>query len=64
MTTTIKPFRIAVSDEANEDDTQHWIEFALVARDLAGDQPLDSIPIARLIAETSVDAFAAQGARM
>jgi hypothetical protein len=50
--------------EANEDGLQRWIEFALVARDLAGDQPLDAIPIARLIAETSVDAFAAQGARM
>jgi hypothetical protein len=49
--------------ETNEDGPQRWIEFALVARDLAGDQPLDSIPITRLIAETSVDAFAAQGAR-
>ncbi len=34
-----------------------WCEFALVARALAGDQPLDTIPLARRIAAATVEAF-------
>ena len=46
--------------EADEDGEQGWIDFALVARDFAGDGPLDTLPIAKQIAEISVDAFAMQ----
>jgi hypothetical protein len=49
---------------SSDDDPQHWIAFALVARDFVGDQPLDTMPIARLIAETSVDAFAGKTTRV
>lgn len=41
---------------AETDDTA-WREFALVARGLAADGPLDRIPLARGIAAASVDAF-------
>ena len=39
---------------------QNWIDFALVARDFAGDQNLTALPIAKQIAETSVNAFESQ----
>ncbi len=34
-----------------------WLDVALVARDLAGSTPLDSIPLMKTIAAASVDAF-------
>jgi len=37
------------------DDT--WSEFALVARDLVGGTPLNTIPLARRIATATVEAF-------
>ncbi len=50
----------AMLKEATDDGSRDWIDFALVARDFAGDQPLDTLPIAKLIAEASVDVFVAQ----
>ncbi len=41
------------SVEGDED----WIDFALVARDLAGERPLDAMPIAARIAAATVEAF-------
>jgi hypothetical protein len=38
---------------AERDDT--WSEFALVARDLGGEKPLDTIPLARRIAAATVE---------
>ena len=46
--------------EANVNAELDWIEFVLVARDFAGDKPLDALPIAKQTAEPSVDAFAMQ----
>jgi hypothetical protein len=48
----------ATLEEQAEDDDDAWIEFALVARDLAGDKPLDAIPLARSIAAATVEVFA------
>ncbi|MBV8588462.1 MAG: hypothetical protein JO212_00055, partial [Acetobacteraceae bacterium] len=45
-----------LKDGAEEGD-EAWIDFALVARDLAGERPLATIPIASRIAEATVDAF-------
>jgi hypothetical protein len=36
-----------------------WLDFALVARDLAGEEPLPASPLLEIIAEATVDAFAA-----
>lgn len=46
--------------EAHENGAQDWTEFALVARDFAGDKSLDTLPIAQKIAEKSVLVFAMQ----
>ena len=50
----------AMLKEATGDDSRDWIDFALVARDLAGNEPLETLPIAKLIAEASVEVFATQ----
>jgi hypothetical protein len=47
----------ATLHEAAADDDGLWASFALVAQDLAGETPLAEIPLARLIAETTVDAY-------
>ncbi len=46
-----------------EEDDDTWIDFALVARDLAGDTPLPAIPLATFIADVSVAAFGFRGSR-
>ncbi len=48
--------------EAQEKDPWDWIAFALVARDFAGDHPLDALPIAKQIAEATADAFGMRSA--
>lgn len=53
----------AMFKEATDHGTQNWIDFALVARDFAGDQPLSMFPITKLIAEASADVFASHSAR-
>ena len=40
---------------AEGDDT--WRDFALVARDLVGERPLEAIPLATRIAAATVEAF-------
>jgi len=45
-----------LKEEADEGDNT-WNEFALVARDLAGESFLDGIPLARRIAAATVEAF-------
>ena len=45
-----------LKEGANEGDNT-WSEFALVARDLAGESFLDDIPLARRIAAVTVEAF-------
>lgn len=40
-------------------DDEEWLNFALVARDLASGHPIADIPLFRFIAEMTVDAFAA-----
>jgi hypothetical protein len=45
-----------LKEGANEGDNT-WSEFALVARDLAGESFLDDIPLARRIAAATVEAF-------
>ena len=45
------------------DDSEEWLNFALVARDLASGEPLPDIPLFDLIAETTVDVFAASTPR-
>jgi hypothetical protein len=44
-------------DQSAEDTDNAWSDFALVARDLLGKRPLDSIPLARRIASATVEAF-------
>lgn len=41
------------------DDSEQWLNFALVARDLASREPLSDATLFDVIAETTVDAFAA-----
>lgn len=48
----------ALMKDASDAAPDAWILFALVARDLAGDRPLPDMPLARRIAEATVDAFA------
>jgi hypothetical protein len=43
--------------ESAEDGDSTWSDFALVARDLLGKRPLDSIPLATRIASATVEAF-------
>jgi hypothetical protein len=45
-----------LKEAATEGDTT-WSEFALVARDLDGAKPLDTIPLARRTAAATVEAF-------
>jgi hypothetical protein len=45
----------AVLKEGAEEDA--WSEFALVARDLAGERALDTMPLATRIAAATVEAF-------
>ena len=47
---------------APEDDPD-WLDFALVARDLAGDSPAEGFPLFGLIAEATVEAFDASQPR-
>jgi hypothetical protein len=41
----------------DETDTDDWIDFTLVARELLGDRPIDEIPVARCIAQNTAEAF-------
>jgi len=41
------------------DDSDEWVDFALVARDLASGEPQSAIPLFDVIAETTADVFAA-----
>ena len=47
----------AVLKESAEEDDEAWIDFALVARDLAGERALDAMPLAAQIAAATVEAF-------
>ena len=47
----------ATLKENAEDGDSTWSDFALVARDLLGKRPLDSIPLATRIASATVEAF-------
>ena len=47
----------AVLKENAEEDDEAWIDFALVARDLAGERALDAMPLAARIAAATVEAF-------
>jgi hypothetical protein len=40
--------------------SDEWVNFALVARDLAREQPVSEVPLFDVIAEATVDAFAAR----
>ena len=46
------------------DDSKEWLNFALVARDLASGEPLSDAALFDIIAETTVDAFAARTPRL
>jgi len=50
----------ATLKERPVDRDQSWVDFARVARDLAGDGPLDAIPLVQQIAAASVGVFASQ----
>ncbi|MGK7871516.1 hypothetical protein, partial [Falsiroseomonas sp. E2-1-a20] len=45
------------------DDGEEWLNFALVARDLASGEPLSDFALFHVIAEATVDAFAASAPR-
>jgi hypothetical protein len=45
---------LAARDEADSDD---WIEFTLVARELLGDRPVEDIPLAKCIAQNTAEAL-------
>jgi hypothetical protein len=47
----------ATLKESAEDGDNTWSDFALVARDLLGEGPLDAIPLATRIASATVEAF-------
>ena len=47
----------ATLKEASDEGDHIWREFALVARDLAGERPLEAIPLAARIAVATVEAF-------
>jgi hypothetical protein len=47
----------ATLKEAAPEGDNTWSEFALVARDLSGKKPLETIPLARRIAGATVEAF-------
>jgi hypothetical protein len=47
----------ATLKEAAPEGDHTWSEFALVARDLGGKKPLETIPLARRIAGATVEAF-------
>ena len=48
---------VATLKESAEDGDNTWSDFALVARDLLGEGPLDAIPLATRIASATVEAF-------
>jgi hypothetical protein len=48
----------AALKDSHQSDPEAWIDFALVARALAGDMPLAEIPLAAAIAENTVEFFA------
>ncbi len=52
----------ATIQEATDESGREWIDFALVARDFAGDQPLQAFPLAAVIAAATVDSFAQRSA--
>ena len=47
----------ATLKETGPEGDNTWSEFALVARDLGGEKPLETIPLARRIAGATVEAF-------
>ena len=47
----------ATLKESAEDGDNAWSDFALVARDLLCERPLDAIPLATRIASATVEAF-------
>lgn len=48
---------LAARDEADSDD---WIDFTLVARELLGDRPIEEIPLAKCIAQNTAEALREQ----
>lgn len=48
----------ATLKDSRSDEREEWLNFALVARELAGAKPLAEIPLFDVIAEATVDAFA------
>jgi hypothetical protein len=50
----------ATLKESGADEADEWVNFALVARDLASGKPLADVPLFDVIAEATVDAFAAR----
>jgi hypothetical protein len=43
--------------EGADEEDNTWSDFALVARDLLGERPLEGIPLATRIATATVEAF-------
>jgi len=50
----------ATLKDAGSDEGDEWVNFALVARDLAREQPLSEVPLFDVIAEATVDAYTAR----
>lgn len=53
----------ATLKDAGSDESEEWVNFALVARDLASAEPLFEPPLLDVIAEATVEAFAAAAPR-
>jgi hypothetical protein len=53
---SVQQGRVVLKEGAGEGDDAR-VDFALVARDLAGGRPLDAMPIAARIAAATVEAF-------
>lgn len=53
----------ATLKDAGSGESEEWVNFALVARDLARGKALVDVPLFDIIAETTVDAFAASTPR-
>ena len=47
----------ATLKEVADEGDNTWSDFALVARDLVGERPLEAIPLATRIAAATVEAF-------
>src|SRR5688500_10127675 len=52
-----KPVALRLLAEARRKRPRGWMDLALVARDLAGERPLGTVPLAARIAAAMVEAF-------